>query len=82
MCLAIPGRIISIDRSDPELKMAKVDFSGMMADVCVQWLTEEVKVGDYVLAHVGMALSKIDEEEARETLSALKQMGELADRTD
>lgn len=79
MCLAVPGRILSIDTSDPELKMAKVDFSGMVADVCVQWLPEEVEVGDYVLAHVGMALSKVDEKDALETLEALRTMGELAD---
>lgn len=79
MCLAVPGKIISIDSTDSELKMAKVDFSGMIADICIQWLPEEVHVGDYVLAHVGMALNKIDEEEARLTLEALRQMGELAE---
>ncbi|NOY36419.1 MAG: HypC/HybG/HupF family hydrogenase formation chaperone [Chlorobi bacterium] len=79
MCLAVPGRIISINDTDPELKMARVDFSGMVADVCIQWLPEEVGVGDYVLAHVGMALSKVDEQDALETLYALKTMGELAD---
>lgn len=79
MCLAVPGRILSIDARDPELKMAKVDFSGMIADVCIQWLPEEVAVGDYVLAHVGMALSKVDEKDALETLEALRTMGELTD---
>ena len=79
MCLAVPGKIISIDGSDPELKMARVDFSGMVADVCIQWLPEEVGIGDYVLAHVGMALSKVDEQDAMDTLEALQTMGELAD---
>ncbi len=77
MCLAVPGKIVSINSSDPELKMAKVDFDGMLADVCIQWLPEEVKVGDYILAHVGMALNKLDEEDARLTLESLRQMGEL-----
>jgi hydrogenase expression/formation protein HypC len=77
MCLAVPGKILSIDSSDPEMKMARVDFDGMVADICIQYLPEEAEVGDYVLAHVGMALNKIDEEEARLTLEALRQMGEL-----
>ncbi|HHJ09838.1 MAG TPA: HypC/HybG/HupF family hydrogenase formation chaperone [Bacteroidetes bacterium] len=77
MCLAVPGKIVSINSTDPELKMAKVDFDGMLADVCIQWLPEEVKVGDYILAHVGMALNKLDEEDARLTLESLRQMGEL-----
>ncbi len=79
MCLAVPGKIISIDNTDPELKMAKVDFSGMIADICIQWLPEQVEVGDYILAHVGMALNKVDEEEARLTLEALKQLGEVVE---
>ena len=78
MCLAVPGKIISINRSDPEMKMAKVDFDGMITDICIQWLPEEAVVGDYILAHVGMALSRIDEEEARLTLEALRAMGELS----
>ena len=56
MCLAVPGKVLSIDQSDPELKMASVDFSGIIKDISVQWLPE-VKVGDYVLTHVGMALN-------------------------
>ncbi len=56
--------------------MAKVDFSGIIKDVCVQGLPE-VKEGDYVLAHVGMALNILDEEDAMETLGLLKELGEL-----
>jgi hydrogenase expression/formation protein HypC len=78
MCLAIPGKIITIDDSDPSLKMAKVDFSGIRTDICIQYLADEVKEGDYILAHVGMALSKIDEQEAMETLEALRQLEDLA----
>ncbi len=80
MCLAVPGRIISIDDSDPEMKMAKVDFDGMVTDICIQWLPEEVVTGDYILAHVGMALSRIDEEEAKLTLEALREMGDLPEK--
>ena len=76
MCLAVPGKVISIDKSDPELMMAKVDFSGIIKEISVLWLPE-VKVGDYILAHVGMALNTIDEEDAMETLRLLRELGEF-----
>jgi hydrogenase expression/formation protein HypC len=76
MCLAVPGKVLSIDKSNPELKMARVDFSGVIREVSVQWLPE-VKVGDYVLTHVGMALNILDEKDALETLELLREMGEL-----
>ncbi|MDR1919243.1 MAG: HypC/HybG/HupF family hydrogenase formation chaperone [Tannerellaceae bacterium] len=66
MCLAIPGKIISIDRSTPELAMAKVDFGGILKTICVEWV--EARPGDYILAHAGMAISTLDPEEARKTL--------------
>jgi hydrogenase expression/formation protein HypC len=67
MCLAVPGKIISIDFSVPELKMAKVDFGGIIKNICVQWV--EIQEGDYILAHAGMAISSIDKEEAEQTLA-------------
>ena len=76
MCLAVPGKIISIDDNNPELKMAKVNFAGVSKDICVQWI-DEPKVGEYVLAHVGFALSKIDEDDAEETIKLLKEMGDI-----
>jgi hydrogenase expression/formation protein HypC len=76
MCLAVPGKITSIDKSNPELKMAKVSFNGVTKDVCVQWLPD-VKIGDYILVHVGFALNKIDEQDALETLQMLKDMGDI-----
>ena len=76
MCLAVPGKVISIDKSNPDLIMAKVDFSGIMKDICVQWLPE-VQEGDYILAHVGMALNILDEEEALETLKLIRELGEF-----
>jgi hydrogenase expression/formation protein HypC len=76
MCLAVPGQITSFDKSNPDLKMAKVYFNGVTKDVCVQWLPD-VKIGDYVLVHVGFALNKIDEQDALETLQMLKDMGDI-----
>jgi hydrogenase expression/formation protein HypC len=78
MCLAVPGQIISIDDSNPEMKMAKVRFGEVIRNISIQWLNDVV-VGDYILAHVGTALSKVDEEDARFTLDALRQMGEIDD---
>lgn len=72
MCLAVPGKIISIDESVPELRMAKVDFNGVIKPICIQWVDAEI--GDYVLAHAGMAISMIDETLAKETLEDLKQV--------
>jgi len=66
MCLAIPGKILNIDETIPELRMAKVDFGGIVKPICVQWL--DVGVGDYILAHAGMAISQLDEQEAEQTL--------------
>ena len=62
MCLAVPGKIISIDRSIPEMTMAKVDFG------------VDVKQGDYILTHAGIAISVVDEKEAEETLKDLKEL--------
>jgi len=76
MCLAVPGKVTSIDYSNPELKMAKVNFNGVTKDICVQWLPK-VKVDDYVLVHVGFALNTIDEKDAIETIQLLKEMGDI-----
>ncbi len=78
MCLAVPGKIESIDSSNPDLKMAKVNFGGVVKNICIDWL-DNPKVGEYVLAHVGFALNKVDEKEAEETLKALREMGEMLD---
>ncbi len=72
MCLAILGKILSVDDSIPELKMAKVDFSGIVKNICVQWVN--VSIGDYVLAHAGMAISVVNAKEAEETLEDLKKL--------
>ena len=75
MCLAVPGQILSIDESNPEMKMAKVRFGEAIRDISIQWLND-VGIGDYIMAHVGTALSKVDEEDAKFTLDALREMGE------
>lgn len=72
MCLAIPGKVLSIDDSVPELRMAKVDFSGIMKNICIQWV--DAGEGDYILAHAGMAISVVDTELAKETLEDLKKL--------
>lgn len=76
MCLAVPGKVTSIDDSNPELKMAKVNFNGVTKDICIQWLPD-VKIDDYVLVHVGFALNTIDEKDAIETIQLLKEMGDI-----
>ncbi|MDR2474600.1 MAG: HypC/HybG/HupF family hydrogenase formation chaperone [Bacteroidales bacterium] len=67
MCLAIPGKIQTIDRSIPELAMAKVDLGGISKNICVQWV--DAQENDYILAHAGMAISVINREEAEKTLA-------------
>jgi hydrogenase expression/formation protein HypC len=75
MCLAIPGKILSIDDTGT-LRMGKVDFAGTTADICLEWLPE-AGLGDYVLAHVGTALTLISEQDAVDTLQALDELGEI-----
>jgi hydrogenase expression/formation protein HypC len=74
MCLGIPGQIVEI--VDSEHQLAKADVSGVRRNVNVALLGEGVEIGDWVLIHVGFALSKIDEEEARATLEFLRHLGE------
>jgi hydrogenase expression/formation protein HypC len=72
MCLAIPGRVIQIDSAvDPSFRMATVDFTGITKSISLS-LTPEAQVGDYVLVHVGFALTVISEEEARKTIAFLE----------
>jgi hydrogenase expression/formation protein HypC len=73
MCLGIPAQIVEL--IDPEVGLAKAEISSVRRNVSVA-LCPEVEVGDWVLVHVGFALAKIDEEQARETLLLLEQMGE------
>ena len=73
MCLGIPGRITEI-RDDGGLPMGKVDFGGVRKDACLAYIPEAV-VGDFVIIHVGFAISRVDEVEALKTLEMLAAMG-------
>jgi hydrogenase expression/formation protein HypC len=76
MCLGIPGRIV--DRSDEAgLAVGTVDFGGVRREVCLAYVADEVDVGDYVVVHVGFAISKVDESEARRTFEVLREMSQL-----
>lgn len=75
MCLAIPGKIVEIVDADNQI--AKVEVGGVKRNINIGMLPEnETRVGDYVLIHVGFAMSKVDEFEAEETLRLLKELGE------
>jgi hydrogenase expression/formation protein HypC len=79
MCLAIPGKIVSIDNQIDDLfRIAKVSFDGIVKDVNLAMLPE-AQIGDYVLVHVGSAISIVDEEEARATMEILMHMDELTE---
>lgn len=78
MCLAIPGRIVSIAGDEPLMRFAQVDFGGVGKQINLAYLPEAA-VGDYVLVHVGFALSVIDEAEAEQIFSDLKQIAVLTD---
>jgi hydrogenase expression/formation protein HypC len=70
MCLAIPGKIISIIVEDPLMRTGKVSFSGILKEVNLAY-TPEAGVGDYVIVHAGFALNRLDEAEAKKTLEYL-----------
>lgn len=74
MCLAVPARVVElVDEND---QIAKVEISGVRRNISVA-LLEDVKVGDWVLVHVGFAIQKIDENEAEQTLMLLRQLGQI-----
>ncbi len=77
MCLAIPGKVLSIENVN-EIRIGRVEFGGVTQGVSLDFVPEVV-VGDYVLVHVGFAISRVDEEEAARTWLALEQMGMLKD---
>jgi hydrogenase expression/formation protein HypC len=77
MCLAIPGKIVDTFREN-DLLMGKVDFGGVLKAACLEHV-QDARPGDYVLVHVGFALSKIDEAEARRVFEFLKEVTQLDD---
>lgn len=78
MCLAVPGKIISIEGTDPILRCGRVSFGGIVKQVNLAYVPE-AKIGDYVLVHVGFAISTVDEAEAEQVFEYLQEMGELAE---
>lgn len=77
MCLSIPGKLIAItSQLDDTFRVGKVSFDGIIKEVSLT-LVPEANVGDYVLVHVGAAISTIDEDEAKKTFELLKQLDEL-----
>jgi len=77
MCLAVPGKILSIQGED-FARTARVSFGGIVKDVSLAYVPE-AREGEYVIVHVGFALSVVDEAEALQTFEYLRQMGELAE---
>jgi hydrogenase expression/formation protein HypC len=75
MCLAVPGRVLSIAEIDDTL-MAEVDFGGVRKQVCLQYIPD-VQVDEYVVVHVGFAIQRLDEQSARETLANFERLGIL-----
>jgi hydrogenase expression/formation protein HypC len=78
VCLAIPGRIIDVDGDEPILRTGRVDFGGIVKPINLAYVPE-ARAGDYILAHVGFALTVIDEEEAGRVLDALREAAALED---
>jgi hydrogenase expression/formation protein HypC len=81
MCLAIPGKITSISGEDPLMRTGKVDFGGILKEVSLAYVPE-AQLGDYVIVHVGFALSRVDEAEAHQVFEYLREMQELSELED
>jgi len=90
MCLGIPARIVEMHETNG-LAMGMVDFGGVRREVCLAYVADQVQPGDYAVVHVGFAIAKVDEEEARRTYDVLREMSmldeldwlkEVADRAD
>lgn len=78
MCLGIPGQVLEV-RGEGSLLTGRVDFGGAVREVCLAYVPD-VQVGEYVIVHVGFAISKVDEVEAHQTLQVLREMGDLVAR--
>jgi hydrogenase expression/formation protein HypC len=79
MCLAIPGKIVEL-HENCGVRMSRVDFGGITREACLEYIPD-AKIGDYVLVHVGFAISKVDEEEAARTYQYLEEMDQLSEVT-
>jgi hydrogenase expression/formation protein HypC len=78
MCLGVPGKVLSIDTDELGFARGKVSFSGVVKQVSLACVPE-VQIGEYVIVHVGFAISKVDEEEAQQIFAYLREMDELAE---
>jgi hydrogenase expression/formation protein HypC len=78
MCLGIPGEVLTIDWSDPLTPTARVNFGGIVKQVCLAY-TPEAEPGDFVIVHVGFAITLLDPEEAAKTFEYLHQIGQVAE---
>jgi len=78
MCLGVPGKVVEIQKDVLGVTMGRVSFAGIVKEVCLAY-TPDAEVGDYVVVHVGFAISKIDEREAHKVFAYLEEMGELAE---
>ncbi len=78
MCLAIPGKVIEIQRNAEGVRMGKANFGGIVKQVCFEY-TPQVQCGDYVLVHVGFALEQVDVGEAERTYRLLEEMNQLGE---
>lgn len=77
MCLGVPAKILELYETNG-MKMAKVDFGGVVKEACMEYLPD-AKVGDYTIVHVGFGLSILDEQEALETMELLKQIDAMGE---
>ncbi len=78
MCLGVPGKVLAVEMRDDGMAMGRVSFGGVVKEVCLAY-TPDVQVSEYVIVHVGFAISKVDEAEAQEVFRFLAQMDELGE---
>lgn len=76
MCLAIPGKVQKLDESNVSPRMAEVNFDGVIKKICVDFIPD-IKVGEYVMVHVGYAINRVNEKEAIEQLKAISEAEEI-----
>jgi hydrogenase expression/formation protein HypC len=78
MCLGVPGQVVSIEPGDLGMTMGSVSFGGIRKKICLAYVPE-VQVGEYVIVHVGFAISRVDEQEAKQIFETLRDMDELTE---
>jgi hydrogenase expression/formation protein HypC len=76
MCLGVPGQLVEITQTGELTRAGKINFGGILKEVNLAYVPE-AKVGDYVIVHVGFAISRVDEDEAKQIFEYLKEMGDL-----